>query len=97
MFEYKPLEKSAKKEHDFSGRGKIRKMLEPLDFIVVPIENGYEVIKPVPVIGPIISFIVKIFAVTGVIGLIFATVLILVAAAAIFGTWISNVAGPSAP
>ncbi len=95
MFEYKPLEKSAKKEKDFSGRGKIRKMLEAVDFIVVPIENGYQVIKPIPVIGPIVSFIVKIFVVTGAVGMIAAAVIILVAAGAIFATWISNTAGPS--
>lgn len=95
MFEYKPLEKSAKKEQDFSGQGKIRQALRRIDFIIVPIENAYEIIKPIPVIGPIFTFIVKVFAITGAMGLVAALLIILVGAGAIFAVWISDVAGPS--
>ena len=95
MFEYKPLEKSAKKEKDFSGQGSLRQKLRRFDFIVLPMEIVYEAIMPIPVIGPIIKFIVKVFAITGAFGLIALILITLVGAGAIFAVWISDVAGPS--
>ena len=95
MFEYKPLEKSAKKEKDYSGRGPIRKALSPLDFILLPIERAYGVIKPIPVIGPIVAFIVNIIAATGIIGLIAIPLITLVVVIFMIAVWLSSIAGPT--
>lgn len=95
MFEYKPLEKSAKKEKDYSGRGPIRKALSPLDFILIPMERAYGVIKPIPVIGPIVAFIVNVVAATGIVGLIAIPLITLVALVFVIAVWLSSIAGPT--
>lgn len=95
MFEYKPLEKSAKKEKDYSGRGPIRKALSPLDFILVPIERAYGVIKPIPVLGPIVKFIVNIIAATGIVGLIALPLIILIALVFVIVVWLQTFASPT--
>ena len=95
MFEYKPLEKSAKKEKDYSGRGPIRKALSPLDFILIPMERAYGVIKPIPVIGPIVAFFVNIVAATGIIGLIAIPLITLVVVIFVIAVWLSSIAGPT--
>lgn len=92
MFEYKPLEKSAKKEKDYSGRGPIRKALSPLDFILIPIERAYGVIKPIPVIGPIVAFIVNIVAATGIVGLIALPLIALVLLVFLIALMLSEIA-----
>lgn len=95
MFEYKPLEKSAKKEKDYSGRGPIRRALSPIDFILIPIERAYGVIKPIPVIGPIVAFIVNIIAATGIIGLIAIPLITLVVVIFMIAVYLSSIAGPT--
>lgn len=55
MFEYKPLEKSAKKEKDYTGQSMIRMKLRKFDLVLVPIERAYDVIASIPVIGPVVS------------------------------------------
>lgn len=94
MFEYKPLEKSAKKEKDYSGQGPIRKALSPLDFILIPMERAYGVIKPIPVIGPIVSFIVNVIAATGIVGLIAIPLITLIFLGFLGFFWLSSIAGP---
>lgn len=92
MFEYKPLEKSAKKEKDYSGQGPIRKALSPLDFILIPIERAYGVIKPIPVIGPIVAVIVNVIAATGIVGLIAIPLITLIALVFVIVVWLQQFA-----
>ena len=56
MFQYKPLEKSAKKEKDYTGQSPIRIKLRFMDFVLVPIERTYDTIERIPVIGRVVSF-----------------------------------------
>lgn len=83
MFQYKPLEKSAKKEKDYTGQGLLRMKLRMFDPILVPIESGYEKIRKIPVLGWIVGANVKLFTTVVVIALICAGVILLVAAGAI--------------
>ena len=66
QFQYKPLEKSAKKV--MGTENPIRAKLKPLDPVLIPLEAGYEKIKPIPIIGPIVTFLVKVIAVVGIWG-----------------------------
>ena len=51
MFQYKPLEKSAKKEKDYTGQSVIRIRLRFMDFVLVPIERTYDTLERIPVLG----------------------------------------------
>ena len=95
MFEYKPLEKSAKKEKDYTGQSVLRMKLRRFDFLLVPIESTYDVVERVPVIGPIVSFSRTAFIVV-IASLVISFVLILlVAMAALIAVQLSEWAGPS--
>lgn len=81
MFQYKPLEKSAKKEKDFTGQSPIRIKLRFMDFILVPIETTYDTIERIPVIGRVVSFS-RTFVTVVIAGVLIAAVLIFLVAIA---------------
>ena len=81
MFEYKPLEKSAKKEKDYSGQSALRMKLRRFDLLLVPIESTYDVVERVPVIGRFVSFSRTVVTLV-VAGVLIALVLILLVAIA---------------
>lgn len=93
QFKYKPLEKSSKRE--LSPDNQLRKKLQPLDPVLVPLEALYGVIRPVPVIGPVVEFFVKFFAYIGLIGIVIVFLITAVALAAVMAVWLSDVAGPT--
>ena len=93
QFKYKPLEKSSKRE--LSPDSQLRKKLAPLDPVLVPLEAAYEVVRPIPVIGPVAEFLVKFFAYIGLIGIVVVFLITAVALAAIMAVWLSDVAGPA--
>jgi hypothetical protein len=94
MFQYKPLEKSAKKEKDYTGQSAIRMKLRFMDFILVPIERTYDVIEGIPVIGPIVSFSRTAFIVVIASLLIAFALIIFVAMAALIAVQLSQWSGP---
>ena len=94
MFQYKPLEKSAKKEKDYTGQSVIRMKLRFMDFILMPIERTYDVIEGIPVIGPIVSFSRTAFIVVIASLLIAFALIIFVAMAALIAVQLSQWAGP---
>lgn len=91
MFQYKPLEKSAKKEKDYTGQSPIRMKLRRFDFILVPIEGIYEKIRPIPVIGRIVSFNITVFTIIVAVALISAATILLVAVGALLAVWLSEI------
>ena len=93
QFKYKPLEKSSKRE--LSPDSQLRKKLDRFDPVLVPLEAAYEVVKPLPVIGPVTEFLVKFFAYIGLIGIVVVFLITAVALAAIMAVWLSDVAGPT--
>ena len=94
MFQYKPLEKSAKKEKDYTGQSVIRMKLRFMDFILMPIERTYDVIEGIPVIGPIVSFSRTAFIVVIASLLIAFALIIFVAMAALIAVQLSQWSGP---
>lgn len=94
MFQYKPLEKSAKKEKDYTGQSVLRMKLRFMDFILVPIERTYDAIEGIPVIGPIVSFSRTTFVVIIASLVISAILILLVAVAALIAVQLSEWAGP---
>ena len=94
MFQYKPLEKSAKKEKDYTGQSVLRMKLRFMDFILVPIERTYDAIEGTPVIGPILSFSRTAFIVIIASLVISAVLILLVAVAALIAVQLSEWAGP---
>ena len=94
MFQYKPLEKSAKKEKDYTGQSVIRMKLRFMDFLLVPIERTYDAIEGIPVIGPIVSFSRTTFVVIIASLVISALLILLVAVAALIAVQLSEWAGP---
>jgi uncharacterized metal-binding protein len=95
MFQYKPLEKSAKKEKDYTGQSAIRMKLRFMDFILMPIERTYDAIEGIPLIGPIVSFSRTAFVVVIASLVISFVLIILVAMAALIAVQLSEWAGPS--
>ena len=93
QFKYKPLEKSSKRE--LSPDSQLRKKLERFDPVLVPLEAAYEVVRPLPVIGPVAEFLVKFFAYIGLIGIVVVFLITAVALAAVMAVWLSDVAGPT--
>ena len=81
MFQYKPLEKSAKKEKDYTGQSALRMKLRRFDFLLVPIESTYDVVERIPVIGRLVSFSRTVVTLV-VAGVLIAIVLILLVAIA---------------
>ena len=81
MFEYKPLEKSAKKEKDYTGQSVLRMKLRRFDFLLVPIESTYDLVERIPVIGRLVSFSRTVVTLV-VAGVLIALVLILLVAVA---------------
>ena len=94
MFQYKPLEKSAKKEKDYTGQSPIRIKLRFMDFILVPIETTYDTIERIPVIGKIVSFSRTVVTVAIASVLIASALLFLVAIGALVAVQLSEWAGP---
>ncbi len=94
MFQYKPLEKSAKKEKDYTGQSPIRIKLRFMDFVLVPIEKTYDTIERIPVIGRLVSFSRTFVTVVIAVALICAVLIILVAIAAVIAVTLSEMAGP---
>ncbi len=94
MFQYKPLEKSAKKEKDYTGQSVIRMKLRFMDVLLVPIERTYDAIEGIPVIGPIVSFSRTTFVVIIASLVISALLILLVAVAALIAVQLSEWAGP---
>ena len=94
MFQYKPLEKSAKKEKDYTGQSPIRIKLRFMDFVLVPIEKTYDTIERIPVIGRVVSFSRTFVTVVIAVALICAVLIILVAIAAVIAVTLSEMAGP---
>ena len=94
MFQYKPLEKSAKKEKDYTGQSPIRIKLRFMDFVLVPIERTYDTIERIPVIGRVVSFSRTFVTVVIAVALICAVLIILVAIAAVIAVTLSEMAGP---
>lgn len=94
MFQYKPLEKSAKKEKDYTGQSPIRIKLRFMDFILVPIETTYDTIERIPVIGKVVSFSRTVVTVTIASVLIACALLFLVAIGALVAVQLSEWAGP---
>ena len=94
MFQYKPLEKSAKKEKDYTGQSVIRMKLRFMDFLLVPIERTYDAIEGIPVIGPIVSFSRTTFVVIIASLVISALLILLVAVAALIAVQLSEWSGP---
>ncbi len=95
QFEYKPLEKSAKKQ--IETEGKIRKALHPLDPIILPIQAGYEKIKPVPVIGPVAVLLVRILTIFGAFSVIAIAIVLILVLGIMAALWMNDLAGPQAP
>ncbi len=87
---YKPLPKSAKKRPD--PEGKLRRLVKPLDPVFAPFVRIYNVLAPIPVIGPIVRLIVRVFAVTGIAGLIVAAIAIIMVSAVLAGVALSECA-----
>ena len=83
MFQYKPLEKSAKKEKDYTGQSMIRMKLRFMDFILVPIERTYDTVERIPVIGRVVSFSRTLVTVVIASALIAVVLIVLVAIAAL--------------
>ena len=94
MFQYKPLEKSAKKEKDYTGQSPIRIKLRFMDFVLIPIERTYDTIERIPVIGRLVSFSRTFVTVVIAVALICAVLIILVAIAAVIAVTLSEMAGP---
>lgn len=94
MFEYKPLEKSAKKEKDYTGQSPIRIKLRFMDFILVPIERTYDTVERIPLIGPVVSFSRTLVTVVIASVLIAIVLIILVAIGALIAVQLSEWAGP---
>jgi hypothetical protein len=92
MFQYKPLEKSAKKEKDYTGQSAIRMKLRFMDFILVPIERTYDTIERIPVIGRVVSFSRTFVTVVIASTLIAAVLIVLVAIAAIIAVVLQDLA-----
>ena len=83
MFQYKPLEKSAKKEKDYTGQSVIRMKLRFMDFVLVPIERTYDTLERIPVIGRLVSFSRTVVTVVIAFTLISAVLILLVAVGAL--------------
>ena len=94
MFQYKPLEKSAKKEKDYTGQSPIRIKLRFMDFVLVPIEKTYDTIERIPVIGRVVSFSRTVVTVVIAAVLIAAVLITLVAVGALIAVTLSEMAGP---
>ncbi len=94
MFQYKPLEKSAKKEKDYTGQSVIRIRLRFMDFVLVPIEKTYDTLERIPVIGRVVSFSRTLVTLVIAATLICAVLIILVAIAAVIAVQLSEWAGP---
>lgn len=94
MFQYKPLEKSAKKEKDYTGQSPIRIKLRFMDFILVPVERTYDTLERIPVLGRLVSFSRTLVTVIIAAALICAVLIILVAMAAVIAVQLSEWAGP---
>ena len=94
MFQYKPLEKSAKKEKDYTGQSPIRIKLRFMDFILVPVERTYDTIERIPVIGKVVSFSRTVVTVAIASVLIAFALLFLVAIGALIAVQLSEWAGP---
>ena len=94
MFQYKPLEKSAKKEKDYTGQSPIRIKLRFMDFVLVPIERTYDTLERIPVLGRLVSFSRTFVTVVIAAALICAVLIILVAMAAVIAVQLSEWAGP---
>ena len=94
MFQYKPLEKSAKKEKDYTGQSPIRIKLRFMDFVLVPIERTYDTIERIPVIGWVVSFSRTVVTVVIAALLISFVLIVLVAVGALIAVQLSEWAGP---
>lgn len=94
MFQYKPLEKSAKKEKDYTGQSAIRMKLRFMDFILVPIEKTYDTIEKIPLIGPVVSFSRTVVTVVIASVIIAFALVILVAVGALIAVQLSEWSGP---
>ena len=94
MFQYKPLEKSAKKEKDYTGQSPIRIKLRFMDFVLVPIERTYDTLERIPVLGRLVSFSRTFVTVVIAAALICAVLIVLVAMAAVIAVQLSEWAGP---
>ncbi len=94
MFQYKPLEKSAKKEKDYTGQSVIRMRLRFMDFILVPIEKTYDTIEKIPLIGPVVSFSRTVVTVVIASVIIACVLILLVAVGALIAVQLSEWAGP---
>ena len=94
MFQYKPLEKSAKKEKDYTGQSPIRIKLRFMDFVLVPIERTYDTLERIPVLGRLVSFSRTFVTIVIAAALICAVLIVLVAMAAVIAVQLSEWAGP---
>ncbi len=94
MFQYKPLEKSAKKEKDYTGQSAIRMKLRFMDFVLVPIEKTYDTIEKIPLIGPLVSFSRTVVTIIIASLIIAFALVILVAVGALIAVQLSEWAGP---
>ena len=94
MFQYKPLEKSAKKEKDYTGQSVIRIRLRFMDFVLVPIERTYDTLERIPVLGRLVSFSRTLVTVVIAVALICTVLIFLVAIAAVIAVQLSEWAGP---
>ncbi len=94
MFQYKPLEKSAKKEKDYTGQSAIRMKLRFMDFVLVPIEKTYDTIEKIPLIGPLVSFSRTVVTIVIASLIIAFALVILVAVGALIAVQLSEWAGP---
>ena len=94
MFQYKPLEKSAKKEKDYTGQSVVRMKLRFMDFILVPIERTYDTIERIPLIGPVVSFSRTVVTVVIASVIIAFVLIVLVAIGALIAVQLSEWAGP---
>ena len=94
MFQYKPLEKSAKKEKDYTGQSPIRIKLRFMDFVLVPIERTYDTVERIPVIGKAVSFSRTVVTVVIASLLISFALVVLVGVGALIAVTLSEIAGP---
>ena len=74
---------------------KLRRFMKPLDPFFKPFIAIYNVLLPIPVIGPVVRLVVGAFAVTGVAGLIVLGVLIIMSLAALTAVGLSELAPSS--